>query len=212
MRVKKVKVSLSSAYRLIHPEHVVLVSCMGKRGKTNIITLAWSMPTSIHPPMLAISVSPKRLSHKMIAGTKEFVVNVPTMDIVKETLFCGRRSGRRLDKFKETGLTPLKAKTVKPLIIKECVAHLECKLRQQVTTGDHTIFVGEIRAAYVNEGVFDGIYNLKKVKPIYHMGGDSFTTLTPKVTIPKLLRLKTPKICTIRQVSTQQPLPLAFSP
>ena len=186
MRVRKVRVDLSSAHRLIHPEHVVLVSCKGKRGKINIITLAWSMPTSIRPPMLAISVAPKRLSHKMIMGTKEFVVNVPTMDIVKETLFCGRRTGRQLDKFKETGLTPLKAKKVKPPIIKECVAHLECRLSQQVTAGDHTIFVGEILAAYVNKGVFDGTYNLNKVKPIYHLGGDSFAALSPKVTTPKL--------------------------
>jgi len=186
MEVRKIEVDLSSAPRLIPPKHVVLVSCMGKRGKLNIITLAWSIPTSTRPPMLAISVSPKRLSHKIISGTKEFVVNVPTMDIVKETLFCGRRSGRRLDKFKEAGLTPLKAKMVKPPIIKECIAHLECKLSQQVTTGDHTIFVGEIIAAYVNEGVFDGTYNLKKVKPIYHMGGDNFATLAPEVTSPKL--------------------------
>ena len=189
MRVKKVKVDLSSAYRLIHPEHVVLVSCMGKRGKTNIITLAWCMPTSRRPPMLAISVAPKRLSHEMIVKTKEFVVNVPTMDIVKETLFCGRRTGRKLDKFKESGLTPLKAKIVKSPIVKECVAHLECKLSQYVTTGDHTIFVGEILAAYANEGVFDGTYNLKKIKPIYHMGGDEFATLAPKITSPKLPKL-----------------------
>ena len=186
MEVKKVKVNLSSAYRLIHPKHVVLVSCRGKRGKINIITLAWCMPTSRRPPLLAISVSPKRLSHEIIVKTKEFVVNVPTMEIVKETLFCGRRTGRRLDKFKETGLTPLKAKVVKPPIIKECVAHLECKLSQQVTTGDHTIFVGEILKAYVNEGVFDETYNLEKVKPIYHMGGDEFATLASRVTSPKL--------------------------
>jgi flavin reductase (DIM6/NTAB) family NADH-FMN oxidoreductase RutF len=186
MRVKKVKVDLSSATRLIHPAHVVLVSCIGKRGKTNIITLAWCMPTSRRPPMLAISVAPKRLSHKMIVGTKEFVVNVPTMDIVKEMLFCGRRSGRRFDKFKETGLTPLRAKIVKPPIIKECIAHLECKLSQQITTGDHTIFVGEILVAYANEGIFDGTYDIKKVKHIYHIGEDDFATLAPKVTSPKL--------------------------
>ena len=189
MEVKKVEVDLPSAHRLIHPEHVVLVSCVDKSGKPNIITLAWSMPTSINPPMLAISVrsrAPKRLSYEMIAETREFVVNVPTMDIVKETLFCGRRSGRKFDKFKETGLTPLKARIVKPPIIKECVAHLECKLSKQVITGDHTIFVGRVLAAYVNEGVFDGTYNLRKVKPIYHLGEDDFATLAPKVTSPKL--------------------------
>lgn len=182
----KVDVDLSSAYRLLHPKHVVLVSCVDRAGKANIITLAWSMPASIHPPLLVISIAPKRYSHKLIEETKEFVVNVPTMDILKETLICGRKTGRIYDKFKETRLTPLPAKTVQPPIIKECVAHLGCKLHQQITTGDHTLFVGEILAAYADEGIFNGKYNLREVKPVYHMGGDDFTTLVPEIITPRI--------------------------
>lgn len=141
---EEVNVSVFSAYKLLHPMHTVLVSCVGKTGKPNIITLAWAMPTSINPPLVAISIAPKRHSHKLVEETKEFVVNIPTMKILKETLFCGRRSGRNCDKFKEASLTPLPAKKVKPPIIKECVAHLECKLHSQFKAGDHTIFVGEI--------------------------------------------------------------------
>lgn len=144
------------------------------------------MPVSANPPMLAVSIRPTRYSYNMIKETKEFVINVPTMSIVKETLFCGRRSGKQHDKFKETGLTPLPAKMVKPPIIKECVAHLECKLLKQITAGDHEILVGEILTAYVNEGIFDKIYDLNKVKPIYHMGGDDFATLAPKIVSPQL--------------------------
>lgn len=182
LEIKKTDVALSSAYRLLHPKHVVLVSCMDSASQTNIITLAWSMPASIHPPMLVISIAPKRYSHKLIEETREFVVNVPTMDFVKETLFCGRRSGRTHNKFEETRLTPLPARFVQPPIIKECVAHLECQLNQQVTTGDHTLIVGEILVAYANKGVFNGKYNLRKAKPIYHMGGNDFTTLIPETT------------------------------
>ena len=144
------------------------------------------MPVSADPPMLAVSIRPTRHSYKMIMETKEFVINVPTMSVVKETLFCGRRSGKQHDKFKETGLTPLPAKMVKPPIIKECVAHLECKLRQKITVGDHDILVGEIFTAYVNEGIFDKTYDLNKVNPIYHMGGDDFATLAPKIVSPQL--------------------------
>jgi len=186
LEVKKFDVDLTQAHRLLHPKHTILLSCMDKKGNVNIITLAWCMPVSADPPMLAISIRPTRFSYKMIEETKEFVVNVPTMCIVKETLFCGRRSGKEYDKFKETGLTPLPAKMVKPPIIKECVAHLECKLRQKTTAGDHEILVGEILTAYVNEGIFDKTYDLNKVKPIYHMGGDDFATLAPKVVSPKL--------------------------
>jgi len=177
---------LSSTYRLLHPRLVVLVSCVDEAGKANVITLAWSMPVSINPPIVAISIAPKRYSHQLIEKTEEFVVNVPTMGIVRETLFCGRRSGKTYDKFKETRLTPLPAKMVQPPIIKECVAHLECKLHQQITVGDHTLFIGRVLTAYADDGVFDNKFDLKRVKPIYHMGGDDFVTLVPEIVSPRL--------------------------
>ncbi|MEM3608824.1 MAG: flavin reductase family protein [Candidatus Bathyarchaeia archaeon] len=182
-----VSVDSSSAYRLLHPMHTVLVSCIGKAGKPNIITLAWAMPTSITPPLVAISVAPKRHSHMLIEETKEFVVNIPTMEILKETFYCGRTSGRDRDKFKETALTPLPAKKVKPPIIKECVAHIECKLHSKHVTGDHTIFVGEIIEAYADKQAFkNGEYDLEKARMIFHLGGSSFATLEPKVHTPKI--------------------------
>jgi flavin reductase (DIM6/NTAB) family NADH-FMN oxidoreductase RutF len=185
LRTKKVEVNPEIAYRLLHPRHTVLVSCVDKTGKANIITLAWTMPTSINPPMLVISVAPKRYSHRIIEETDEFVVNVPTMKLAKQSLFCGRISGTKVDKFKETKLTPAPAKKVKSPIIKECVAHLECKLVQKVKTGDHTLFVGEVVAAYVNKGVFTETFDAKKVKPLFHMGGDDFVTISPEVVTPK---------------------------
>jgi len=135
--------------------------------------------------MVVISIAPKRFSHNIIEETGEFVVNVPTMDIVKETLFCGRISGRECDKFREAPLTALPAKKVRPPIIKECVAHLECKLLQQIPTGDHTLFVGEVLAAYANQGIFDQTFNINKIKPVYHMGGDDFATISPEVVSPQ---------------------------
>jgi len=186
METAKSNVNLSSAYRLLHPMHTVLVSCIGKTGKPNIITLAWAMPTSINPPLVAISISPKRFSHTLIEESKEFVVNIPTMNILKETLFCGRKSGRDHDKFKEAGLTPLPAKKVKVPIIKECIAHLECKLHSQFTTGDHTIFVGEIVEAYADKEAFTEEYNLEKVKMIFHLGANEFATLENKIFIPQV--------------------------
>jgi flavin reductase (DIM6/NTAB) family NADH-FMN oxidoreductase RutF len=180
------QVSLSSAYRLLHPKLAVLLTCVDKAGKANIITLAWTMPVSINPPLLAVSIAPRRLSHKLIRETKEFVVNIPTMEFVKETLFCGRRSGRDFDKFKETKLTPMPAKTVKAPIIKECVAHLECKLYRRITTGDHSLFIGRILAAYADENFFANKYDLKKTKLIFHIEGDEFTTLNRKIVSPPL--------------------------
>jgi len=181
---KKVEVDPKLAYRLLHPRHTVLVTCVNQAGKANIITLAWSMPTSSDPPMVVVSIAPKRRSYRMIKKTGEFVVNVPTMKIVKQTLFCGRISGVKYDKFKEAPLTAAPAKKLRPPIIKECIAHLECKLVQTIPTGDHTLFVGEVVAAYVKRGFFKKIFNVKRVKPVFHMGGDSFVTISPKVVTP----------------------------
>jgi len=187
----KVEVDSELVYRLLHPMHTVLVSCInGKTGKANIITLAWAMPTSAKPTMVAMSISPKRYSHRLIKKAGEFVVNIPTMRIVKQTLFCGRISGSKCDKFKEAPLTPAPAKKVGAPIIKECVAHLECKLVQTIPTGDHTLFVGEVVAAYVNKGVFNKFFNVEKAKPVFHMGGDSFVTAFPKVVTPRRPRPK----------------------
>jgi len=181
---RKVKVDAELVYRLLHPRHTVLVTCVDKKSRANIITLAWSMPTSINPPMVVISIAPKRHSYRMIEETGEFVVNVPTMDIVRETLFCGRISGTECDKFKEAPLTPLPAKKVRPPIIKECIAHLECELVKQIPTGDHTLFIGKVLTAYANMKVFTRTYNIRKVKPVYHMGGDDFATISPEVVSP----------------------------
>jgi flavin reductase (DIM6/NTAB) family NADH-FMN oxidoreductase RutF len=181
---EKINVEFSSAYRLLHPMHTVLVSCVDKTGKPNVLPLAWAMPTSRDPALVAISVAPSRYSHKLIEKTGEFVVNLPTIDIVKGTLTCGRTSGKNRDKFAETGLTPSPAQKVKAPIIKECVAHLECKLRNKFKTGDHTIFVGEVIAAYANRGVFTDTYNIDEARMLYHLGGNVFATLDPKLYKP----------------------------
>lgn len=183
---EEITLNPSSGYKLIHPMHTVLVSCVDKNGKPNIITLAWVMPTSIHPPLVALSIAPQRYSYTLIEETKEFVVNIPTMRSLKETLFCGRRSGRSHHKFEETDLTPLPARKVKPPIIEECPAHLECKLQTKMVTGDHTIFIGEIVEAYADREVFTDRYDLEKARMIFHLGGDHFTTLEPKIFTPDL--------------------------
>lgn len=180
----KVNVNSAYAYRLVHPMHTVLVSCAGPNSKPNIIALAWAMPTSTAPPLVAISVSPQRHSHKLIEESQEFIVNIPTLELLQATYACGSFSGRSFDKFKKAGLTPMPAKKVKTPAIKECIAHLECTVDNQVTTGDHTIFVGKIVEAYADPGVFTENYDLKMARMLYHLGGNNFAILEPKIYKP----------------------------
>lgn len=178
----KTQVNINSAYRLLHPMHIVLVSCMGKAGKPNITTMAWAMPTSINPPLLAVSLAPTRHSHKLIEESGEFIVNIPTLEILQAVYACGSLTGRSFDKFKKANLTPMPAKKVKAPAIRECIAHLECSVEDKFTTGDHTIIVGKILEAYADMGVFtEGGYDLKKARVLYHTGGNNFALLDPKL-------------------------------
>ncbi len=180
----KTTVPINSAYRIVHPMHTVLVSCQGNGGKPNITTMAWAMPTSINPPLVAISLAPTRHSHKLIEESGEFVVNIPTLEILQAVYACGSLTGRSFEKFKKTNLTPMPSKKVKAPAIRECIAHLECAVEDNLKTGDHTIFVGKIVEAYADLGVFTEGYDLKRARMLYHMGGNNFAVLDPKLYKP----------------------------
>jgi len=180
----KLDIDLQYAYRLLHPMHTVMVSCVGKAGKPNVTTLAWAMPTSGNPPLVAISLSPQRHSHALIEESQEFIINVPTLELLQSVYACGTFSGRSFDKFKKAGLTPVPAKKVKAPAVRECIAHIECKVENQITTGDHTVFIGKIIAAYTNQGVFTERYSLEGAKMLYHAGGNNFAVLDPKIYKP----------------------------
>ena len=145
------EVPVEEAWKRKYPERTVLAVSISKDGKPNIITLGWNMPTSIKPPMVAISVGLTRYSHKLISESGEFVLAFPSEGMEDALLFCGTHSGRDVDKFKATGLTPVKAKYVKPPLIAEATVNMECRVVGSIKTGDHTIFVGEILTAYVSD-------------------------------------------------------------
>lgn len=180
----KPEVDAQYAYRLLHPMHTLLVTSVGKTGKPNVATIAWATPASSKPPLVAISVSPQRLTHTLIQESQEFTINVPTLELLQSVLACGSFSGRSFDKFKKAGLTPTPGKKVKAPAIRECIAHVECTVQDQFTTGDHTLFVGMIVAAYANPGVFTERYNVEAARMLYHAGGNNFAVLDPKTYKP----------------------------
>ena len=146
---------------------VVMATCQGNDLKPNIITLGMYMPIRISPPMVCIGVAPRRYSHRLIEESGEFVINTPSISIEAEMHYCGTESGRRVDKFKETGLTPIPSLEVGPPRIKECFGHLECRVVQKHTCGDHTLYVGEVVATSADEDVMKGdVLDVLKAHPI----------------------------------------------
>jgi flavin reductase (DIM6/NTAB) family NADH-FMN oxidoreductase RutF len=114
--------------------------------------------------MLSIAVRPDRYSHDIIKATAEFVVNVPSMDQARTTDWCGVVSGRDVDKFASTGLTPAAGRKVSCPIVMECPLNIECRIRKRLALGSHTLFLAEVVAVQVSSQLVDarGRLNLQK--------------------------------------------------
>lgn len=182
--VEKVKVTKGLDFLLL-PRPTVLVTCLDDDGTPNIITVAWATPVSHQPLVVAIAISPKRHSHDLIDRRREFVLNLPDLNLAKGSNWCGRKSGRKFDKFAETGWTAVPGNTVKTHHIEECYAYLECKVTQQVISGDHTTFFGEVVDAYAAKDTILKVkqggpppyyFDPKKIKTLQHLGGDMYLT------------------------------------
>lgn len=107
---------------------------------------------------------------KLIEKSGEFIVNIPTIETLQAVYTCGSLSGRSFDKFKKCSLTPIPGKRVKAPAIRECIEHLECEVDGQMTTGDHTIFIGKILEAYADQGAWsDAGWDLKLAHHVYHL-------------------------------------------
>jgi len=179
-------VPLNEFSRLLHPFNATLITCQGKDGTPNALAIAWIMPVSLNPPMLIFSIKKGRHSYGMMEQTREFVVNIARFEMARQVLYCGRKSGKDVNKLKETGLTAGKARKVSVPIINECVAHVECTVEDMIPKGDHVLVIGNVVAAYAREEVFKRVYDLKRFRPLLHLGNDVFTTASTETVEPRL--------------------------
>ena len=161
---------------MLNPSPVVLVSC-GKEGeRPNVFTVAWTGTVCSDPPMLSISVRKERYSYDIIKETGEFTVNLPTKDMARVTDWCGVKSGRDVDKFAETGLTPEPGDKVGCPSVGESPVSLECEVKQIIELGTHDMFIGEIKNVLADESLMDekGRLALDKADLICYSHGEYF--------------------------------------
>ncbi len=160
---------------LLSPVPAVLVSC-GSGNDANLITIAWTGIVCTQPPKLYISVRPERHSYKIIEESGEFCVNLPTVSMVRALDFCGVKSGRNFDKFKETKLTKAESFEVGCVSIAECPLSLECKVCQKIPLGSHDMFIADIVAVAADETFVDenGRLMLEKADLLAYAHGDYF--------------------------------------
>ena len=152
----------------LFPNPIVLVTCHGVVSGPNIITIAWTGVVNSRPPMIGIAIQPIRYSHGLIRQSGEFGVNIPNRNLLRTIDYCGIVSGRNVDKFTATGLTPLPARKIKPPLIEECPVNLECVVRHFLTLGMHDLFIGEIIGIRADERVLDekGKLDSSRLTPI----------------------------------------------
>lgn len=159
---------------MIYPLPAVMVSCGDTPENYNIITIAWTGTVCSDPPMCYISVRPERLSHELIERTGEFVINLTTEALAQATDWCGVRSGRDFNKFRQMHLTPEPAQVVKAPLIAESPLNIECRVRDISRLGSHDMFLADVVAINAEESLIDkstGAFQLNHAQPLAYSHG-----------------------------------------
>ncbi|WP_304509677.1 flavin reductase family protein [Anaerotignum sp.] len=161
---------------VLYPVPVVMVSC-GTEEKGNIITVAWTGTINSDPAMTYVSIRPSRHSFELIQSSGEFVINLVTKDLAYACDFCGVKSGRDMDKFKEMNLTPKKGEKVNAPIIYESPVNIECKVKDIIPLGTHHMFLAEVVSVSVSDEYLDetGKFHFNDTQPVCYSHGAYFT-------------------------------------
>lgn len=161
---------------MLYPVPAVMVSCMRPGERPNIITVAWAGTVCSAPAMLSISVRKERYSHSIIEETGEFAVNLVNKELTFATDYCGVRSGRDVDKFREMKLTEQPSRYISAPGIAESPLILECKVKQQILLGTHDMFLAEVVGVSVDERYIDekGTFHLNDAKLTAYSHGTYF--------------------------------------
>ncbi len=161
---------------MVYPLPVVMVSCKEEGKVPNIITVAWTGTICTNPAMVYISVRPERYSYNIIKKSEEFVINLTTEKLAYSTDFCGVKSGRDIDKFKETGLTAVMGSLKHAPMINESPVNIECAVVDIIPLGSHHMFIAKVVAVHVDEEYMDelGKFHLSQANPIVYSHGEYY--------------------------------------
>ncbi len=158
---------------MLYPLPVVLVSTTDGHGRDNVFTVAWTGTVCTDPPQLSISVRPERYSYSLIRETGEFVVNLSTRRLVRAVDYCGVRSGRDVDKWRNARLTRENASQVAAPLVKESPVNLECRVLERKALGSHDLFLAQVLCVHADERYMDenGKFDLSLAHPIVYSHG-----------------------------------------
>ena len=176
------RMQLSKAFTLIEPGPVVFITTNDGESN-NIMTISWTMVVDF-TPIFALTTGPWNYSYTALRKSKECVIAIPTADMIDQVVGVGTCSGADTDKFEKFGLTPVKGKHVRPPLIKECLANIECKVIDIVKK--HNIVVLEGVAAY-----FDS--SRKEQRTLHAVGDGTFVVDGRRLSRRKMMQSKLPE-------------------
>lgn len=175
------KTSMSGAGEFYHhyPRIAAVITAQAD-GKKNAMAAAWHSPISHTPPIIGVSLSPKRFTHKLILQSGEFAINFLPMEKVDLIVGEGSVSGTETDKFKKLGIATDESTETSAPILKDAYAAYECKLIDSQEYGDHYWIVGEIAATHFDKALFtaEETIDLRRVSPVLYLGADMYTIPT----------------------------------
>jgi flavin reductase (DIM6/NTAB) family NADH-FMN oxidoreductase RutF len=199
--VTRVNKDDQDARRLLGGSPVALLTVRW-REETNVMPVAWSMPASVIPPLVAIAVHPSRYTHDMIRASEEFALNIPSPRLIDHVQYFGVVTGTEINKLEASKLPTFAARKVYPPLLEHCVGWIECGLEDSVTFGDHTLFIGRVVAVQVEDEAFDEVWTLQDddLRPLHYLGGVSYSTLS---------QVMVAKVRTTAEGGLENPLPLS---
>jgi flavin reductase (DIM6/NTAB) family NADH-FMN oxidoreductase RutF len=174
----KKEVQLNKAKWLVEPGCVVLVTS-GTMEKPNVMTFSWQTPVNTaNPCLILLAVSHVRYSYELIKQNNELVINIPGKELLEQTHYVGCVTGRGIDKFKESGLTPVVAGMVEPPLIEECAGHLECRIVEVFKIKSHDLLICEVVRALAEAEFFDGRWIPEKFHTLHYLAGNKYGLMT----------------------------------
>jgi flavin reductase (DIM6/NTAB) family NADH-FMN oxidoreductase RutF len=178
--MKKKAFPLSKVYGLLETGPVVLLTTT-RKGKDNVMTMSWHTMLDFEPPLIGCVVSNRDYTFNILKATKECVIAIPGVDLVKKVVAVGNTSGRDMDKFKTISLTAVPASFVKAPLIGECFANLECRVIDTSMVNKYNFFVLEVAKAWIDPEV-------KFPKTIHHMGNGVFMVAGKIIRLPSKMK------------------------
>lgn len=159
---------------MIYPVPAALISCGSDENERNVFTASWVGTICTNPPMCYVSIRPERYSYNIIKKNMEFVINLTNEQLAKATDWCGVKSGKDYNKFKEMGLTPLPTQKIKSFYIDESPLSIECKVDRIIELGSHHMFIANVVNVLADEKYIDpttDTFHLEQSKLISYSHG-----------------------------------------